>query len=306
VKCLPPVAALIVLLQGGAALAQSASPAAPTSTNQPSYDTQTPQYNTGGQATAAQKTIVAEVDGRPITLGDVGDEIRALPPAISQRPFELLFQQARASLIQKQAFVILAHQTGVDEDPAVQRQIRAATDRILADAWLAKTINAQITETALLASYKDIVEGKPGPEEVRFRLILVGTRKEPVDAIAEIQGGADFAAVAHRISKDPTGAIGGEVAFSSLDSLLPEIGSVVFALNPGQLAPNPIRAAGAWYVLKTEERRATPTPPFPVVREILLHALQRQMVAAAAKEAMAKVTVHEFSISGKEATADKP
>ncbi len=305
-KCPPPLAALAVLLLAGSALAQSPSPAAPMTTTQPQFDTETPEYDTAGKMAAAQKAVVAEVDGRPITLGDVGDEIRTLPPAISQRPFDVLFQQTRTSLIQREALVILAHQSGVDDDAAVKRRLKAASDRVLADAWLAKAINDRITESALLEKYKEIVAGKPGPDEVRFRLILVGTRKEAVDAIAEIQGGADFAAVARRVSKDPTSGIGGEVAFSSLESLLPEIGSVVFALNPGQLAPNPIRAAGAWYVLKTEERRATATPPYPVVREILLHALQRDMVIAAANDAMSKVTIREFTLSGKESAAGQP
>ena len=51
--------------------------------------------------TKAPQTVVAEVDGRSITLGQVGDRIRELPPAISQRPFENLFAQARAELIRQ-------------------------------------------------------------------------------------------------------------------------------------------------------------------------------------------------------------
>lgn len=301
-----PIAALSVLLSALPAGAQTGlSPAAPMDLTRPQFDTQSQQFNTENQAAAAQKAVVAEVDGRPITLGDVGDTIRALPPAISQRPFDVLFLQARGDLIQREALVVLAHQTGVDEDPAVLRQLKAEANRVLADAYLLRAVNARITEAMLLAKYNEVVAGKPGLDEVRFRLILVGTRKEAIAAIAEIQGGKDFADVARRVSKDPTSGVGGEVGFSTLESLQPEIGAVVFALAPGQLAPNPVRAAGAWYVLKTEERRAGETPPFPVVREILRHALQRELVPVVAKEAMAKVSVHTFSIAGKAAETEK-
>ena len=286
--------------------AQGQSPAAPIDTTKPQFDTETPQYDVGRSMQQAPNTVVAEVDGKPITLGQIGDVIRGLPIAIGQRPFDTLFLQARQELIQRQALVIRAHQTGVDEDPAVQRQVQASTNRILSDAYLLKEVNAQITEQKLLTAYKDAVAGKPGPEEVRFRLILVGTEKEAKDAIAEIQGGADFAAVANRISKDPTSVRGGEVAFATRDGLLPEIGSVAFALAPGQIAPYPVRAVGAWYVVKTEERRRSDPQPFAVVRDLLMHVLQREGVANVVNDAMSKVTVHEFTITGKESSANQP
>jgi peptidyl-prolyl cis-trans isomerase C len=300
------LAASICLILPSAGHAQGPSPAAPIDTTKPQFDTETPQYDVGRSMQQAPKTVVAEVDGKPITLGQVGDAIRGLPIAIGQRPFDTLFVQARQELIQRQALVIRAHQTGVDEDPAVLRQVQASTNRILSDAYLLKELNAQITEQKLLATYKDVVAGKPGPEEVRFRLILVGTEKEANDAIKEVQGGAAFAVVANRVSKDPTSVRGGEVAFASRDGLLPEIGSVAFALAPGQMAPYPVRAAGAWYVVKTEERRRQDAQPFAVVRELLVHALQRQGVAGVIDDAMSKVTVHEFAISGKETSANQP
>lgn len=295
----------ICLILPLAGQAQGPSPAAPIDTTKPQYDTETPQYDVERLKSQARDTVVAEVDGKPITLGQVGDSIRGLPLAISQRPFETLFLQARQELIQRQALVIRAHQTGVDEDPAVQRQVQEAVNRILSDAYLVRTVNVQITEAKLLAKYKEIVAGKPGPEEVRIRLILVGTEKEATDAIGEIKGGADFADVARRISRDPTAARGGELAFASRENLLPEIGSVAFSLPAGQVAAYPVRAAGAWYIVKTEERRRGETPPFLVVRTILVHAMQREGVAAVVDEAIKSVTVHEFAISGKETEADR-
>ncbi len=286
--------------------AQGPSPVAPMDLTKPQYDTETPQYDVARAMKQAPNTVVAEVDGKAITLGQVGDSIRGLPLAISQRPFEVLFLQARQELIQRQALVIRAHQTGIDEDPAVQRQVQTAINKVISDAYLLKAVNALITETKLLAMYKDIVAGKPGPEEVRIRLILIGTEKEATDAIAEIGRGADFADVARRVSKDPTSVQGGELAFASRENLLPEIGAVAFSLPPGQMAAYPIRAAGAWYIVKTEERRRGETPPFPVVRQILTHALQRDGVVAAIDEAVQAVTVHEFAISGKETEAAKP
>ena len=304
VTCLSTFAALAVVLLAGPAMAQGASPAAPTDLTRPQYDTATPVYDVAGLMAKAPKTVVAEVDGRAITLGDVGDAIRALPIAIAQRPFDMLFQQAREELVQREALVVRALQTGVDEDPAIKRLIQAETNRILSNAYLQRETAAHVTEQMLLDAYDRIYKGKPGIDEVRFQLILVATQREAIDIIKELHDGADFAAVAHRSSKDPTAAIGGEVAFVSRDGLTPEIGAVAFALAPGEVTPYPVASSGAWYVLKVEERRQAPTPPFAVVREALRRYLQREDVRPVVKAALEKMTVRVYEITGKEQSTD--
>ncbi len=299
-KCLASFAALAAVLLAGPAMAQGASPAAPTDLTRPQFDTETPQYDVASAMAKAPKTVVAEVDGRPITLGDVGDAIRALPMAIAQRPFDVLFRQAREELVQRQALVVRALQTGLDEDPAIKRKIQAETNRILSDAYLQQATAAHVTEQMLLEAYDRVYKGKPGVDEVRFQLILVATQREASDIIKELQGGADFATVARRSSKDPTSVIGGEVAFVNREGLTPEIGAVAFALAPGEITRYPVAASGAWYVLKVEERRQAETPPFVVVREALRRYLQRQEVRPVVKAALEQMTVREYEITGKE------
>ena len=202
--------------------------------------------------------------------------------------------------MQRQALVVRALQTGLDEDPAIKRKIQAETNRILSDAYLQQATAAHVTEQMLLEAYDRVYKGKPGVDEVRFQLILVATQREASDIIKELQGGADFATVARRSSKDPTSVIGGEVAFVNREGLTPEIGAVAFALAPGEITRYPVAASGAWYVLKVEERRQAETPPFVVVREALRRYLQRQEVRPVVKAALEQMTVREYEITGKE------
>lgn len=309
-KRLPVVAGFAIVACGflsATSVAQerppSPSAAGPMDLTKPQFDTETPHYDVTAAIRSAPNTVVAEVDGRPITLGQIGDAIRDLPIAIAQRPFDVLFPTTRDELIARQALVVRAHQTGVDEDPDVKRQIQASQDNILAQSYVKRQTASHVTEQMLLAAYNRIYVGKPGVDQVRFRLILVGTEREALDIIKELQGGADFATVAHRSSKDPTAVIGGAVAFVGRDGLTPEIGAVAFALTPGQLAPYPVASGGAWYVIKTEERRRAETPLFATVRESLRFYLQQQDVRAVVKDALDSVTVHEYAISGKEQPA---
>lgn len=305
VRRLATCAAAGCMLLPAIAFAQGPSPVAPMDLTRPRFDTETPQHDVGSLMTKAPQTVVAEIEGRAITLGQVGDTIRELPLAIRQRPFDTLFLQARQDLIQRQALVIKAHQTGLDDDPAIKRRVQEQVDRVLAEAYLLQQIDARITEEMLLKKYDEIVRGKPGADQVRFRLILVGTEREALEIIKELQSGADFATLARRASKDPTSAIGGEVAFVGRDGLTPEIGAVAFALAPGQLAPFPVGAAGAWYIVKVEERQRAETPPFQAVREVLRHYLQRETAPAVLKAALDQLTVREYTITGKDAAANQ-
>ena len=81
---------------GGVAWAQAPirpvpSPAAPGDLSAPAFDTKAAVYDNKSPLTKSASTVVAEVEGRAITLGDVGDAIRALPPSLAQLPFETLF-----------------------------------------------------------------------------------------------------------------------------------------------------------------------------------------------------------------------
>src|SRR5580704_5553382 len=187
------------------------SPVAPGDLSKPVFNTRAPVYDSVASLDKAARTIVAEVEGRPITLGDVGDAIRALPPATADLPFDTLYPQVLEQLIGQAALVIRAQQDGVDNDPAVHRRVAAAADRQLAEEYLRRELSKGITEDALLDRYNKDIAGRPGPEEAHVRVILSDSEKAAAALIAEIVGGADFGSVARRASKDTTAAAGGDL-----------------------------------------------------------------------------------------------
>ena len=239
-------------------------------------------------------------------MGDVGDVIRALPPSTAKLPFEALFPGILDQLIRQQALVVRAQQQGMDEDPAVRRKVRAATDRVLAEAYVDHIAGRDITEEALLARYQRDIAGHPGPDEVHARVILVDTQKAALEAITELRGGADFAAVARRISMDTTASSGGDLGFHTRDGMNSEVGSVAFALAPGQVAANPVHAAAGWFVVKVEERRQGPAQPFAEMREQLRQTMMHEAAADVVASALKDLKVRRYSLAGKEMEEDKP
>jgi peptidyl-prolyl cis-trans isomerase C len=51
--------------------------------------------------------------------------------------------------------------------------------------------------------------------------------------------------------------------------LSPEIGSVMFALAPGQLTEYPVRSHAAWFIIRVKERRQSPAPTCEAARVAL-------------------------------------
>jgi peptidyl-prolyl cis-trans isomerase C len=292
----------LLVPSGQAQTAQSPdpSPFAPGDLKRPIFDTQTPSYNVSNAEAKSANTVVAEVDGRAITLGDVGDAIAALPPKVRGLPFADIFPGVLAQLVGQQALVIRAHNRGVDEDPVVRRKIKAASDRVLVNALLEQEISGSITEESLLARYKKDFVDKPPPEEVHVRVIMTQTEQEATNIIAELRAGADFATLAKRSSTDATALAGGDAGFVTLDSLTPAVGAVVFSMQAGQFTQFPMHSAGGWFVLKAEERRRSPIPAFSTVRERLRQAMLQEGVPNVLRAAMADVTVREFDVTGKE------
>jgi peptidyl-prolyl cis-trans isomerase C len=276
------------------------SPFAPGDLKKPIFDTSKPSYNVADTQKKTDNTVVAEVGGRAITLGTVSDIIKTLPPAEQQLSFPLLFSQVRSQLIVEQALVIQAHNTGVDEDPEVVRKLAESSARILAEAYLRHSILPKITEQDLLDRYDHDIAGKPGPEEIHLRLILLPTRDAAQAVIAQLGAGADFVALAKQLSKDATASSGGDLGWIQRRTVNPEIGAAAFALPRGQITPYPVQSLGGWFVLKVDERRQAPPPSFAASRGALTEALLRERIPEAQKQAVAGLTIRIYDISGKE------
>ena len=67
-------------------LPQAPSPASAISLTKPQFDTETPHYDVSGVTDKAASTVVADGAGRSITLGQIGDAIRDLPPGTRSLP----------------------------------------------------------------------------------------------------------------------------------------------------------------------------------------------------------------------------
>jgi hypothetical protein len=129
-------------------------------------------------ATPPGDTVVARVDGEPITLGDLNAAARELPEELRGTPPQVLFPLLLDQVIAGRAVTAAARRAGLDRDEAVRARIRRAEEQELQQAWLSGEIASRVSEAAVRARYDQQIAGRPAEEEVHARHILVPTESE--------------------------------------------------------------------------------------------------------------------------------
>lgn len=227
-------------------------------------------------AAADATTVVATVNGQPITLGDLIAVRTELPPQVQQLPDEFLYDGIRRQLIDTRVVEQAAEAQGLANDPVVARALARQRAGVLADAFIRRAIAAEVTEAALRARY-DAEYAKAAPvREVRASHILVPTREAAQALRDQLDKGADFAALAAEHGTDGTRAQGGDLGFFSKEVMVPEFADAAFALKVGETG-GPIQTQFGWHVLRVTEERNRPAPAFEEVQAELAEAMGREV-----------------------------
>ena len=248
---------------------------------------------------AAVDPIVATVGGEPIRLAEVRDAMAGLPQEARSMPPQMVFPYVLDQLIDSRILVLAARSAGLDKDPAIQRQIAVAGDRVLQTAILHRDIDPLISDTALKARFDKDAVGKSAEQEVHARHILVSDEATAKKITADLKKGGDFAAQSKQYSKDPgASAQGGDLGFFKKGDMVPEFATAAFALKDGEIAAAPVQTQFGWHVIQVIERRQAPAPAFDDARDELRQKVVQESVQASVAKAKAGVAVEKFNIDG--------
>ena len=241
--------------------------------------------------------IVATVDGIAITYNDVSlveDELMAV---YGQLPEEQRFQTLVGYMVNRILASEAAKKAGLENDADVAK-IKAFMERkALQDVYIAKMLMERVREEDVTAYYgKEIVNG-PVEEEVRARHILLDNREAADAVLADLENGADFAALAKERSKGPSGPSGGDLGYFSKQSMVPAFSDAAFKLAAGETSP-PVQTQFGWHVIRVEDRRNRPVPPLDQVRDQIYQLLISEAQRDIYDEMRAKASVDLVDMPG--------
>jgi peptidyl-prolyl cis-trans isomerase C len=241
--------------------------------------------DTGGDA------VAAEVEGRPITQGDVADVIRGMPPNAAALGLDALHRRALDQLIRQKLIAIAAEKSGLGTNPIVQRREKRAAEQVLVEAWLSRWVDGEVPEADVRARYDRDVAGKPGPEEVRAQVISVLTEADARKLIGQIQAGADFVELARKANRTAAGV---DLGYLPIEAFDPGLGSVIFSLAPGQITAYPVRVPHGYFIVRVQGRRQRETPSFEAVRADLRRELRREALVGELRAQSTAARVNEM------------
>jgi len=244
----------------------------------------------GSVAAGAQETVVAKVNGKNITEGDmrlaeaeIGSELGSLPDVTKRRVLVEF-------LIENQLFADAAEgqklAAGADYNDRMQYWRR----RSLRDLYFDKTVKDSVSDAEAKKFYDTQVGAKP-EEEVRARHILVDSKEQARELFEKVAYGTDFAELAKQHSKDPGSKDqGGDLGYFSKGQMVPQFEEAAFKLQKGEVS-QPFQTQFGWHIIKVDDRRAGQVVPFDSVKERIVGAIIHQKAQQIAGDLRAKAKI---------------
>ncbi|MGO7427086.1 peptidylprolyl isomerase, partial [Rhizobium ruizarguesonis] len=155
----------------------------------------------------------------------------------------------------------------LDQTDEFKKRMQYLTDRELHNAYFKKHVVDIVTPDEVKARYDKEVAALPKQEEVHARHILVKTEDEAKDIIKQLDAGKDFAELAKEKSTDPNKSEGGDLGYFSRGRMVKEFEDAAFALEKGTYSKTPVKTDFGFHVIKVEDKRDAPPPPFDQVQD---------------------------------------
>ncbi|MFN3546807.1 MAG: peptidylprolyl isomerase [Mesorhizobium sp.] len=240
---------------------------------------------------AQDKTVVATVNGSPITENDLEMARGDLGPQFAQLPEEQKRAAALSAAIEIRLLSDKAAEEGLADTEAFKDRMEFLRQRALHSAFIENKIAGEVTDDAVRARYDKEVAATPPANEIRARHILVATKEEADSIIAQLEAGGDFEAIAKEKSTDGAASQGGDLGYFGPGQMVPPFEEAAFALDVGQFSKQAVQTQFGFHVIKVEDKRAQQPPAFDQVKDQVRTLLFRETYFAAVKALREAATV---------------
>ena len=223
-------------------------------------------------------TVIAEVDGTQITLGQMAALKLTMPPEMAQVPAADLWNVLLDEMIRQAA---LANE-GEKELTALDRAFLANQRRdYLVRSVMERVADFEPTDAEIEAAYAIAFPADTPIIEYDADHILLESEDDAKAVIEELNNGGDFAKLAEERSTDTGSApSGGDLGWFTADRMVPEFSEAVVAMEPGSTSTAPVQSQFGWHVIKLNETREMTPPTVEEIRDALVQQVRREKVSA--------------------------
>lgn len=238
-------------------------------------------------------TVIAEVNGRPVTAGVLNAyindmRIRGLGRDITSDQRRQIAHQLVQIILAAQD----AHKQKLTDKPEVRADLSLQRDLLLANQAVENYIGThQPSDKVLRQKYQETEKSQSG-EEYKARHILVKSKAEAEKIITQLNKGANFADLAKKDSTGPSAKEGGELGWFKPQQMTPPFSAAVEKLKPGEYTKTPVKTQFGWHVILLEKKRTVAPPTFTEMKPLLARGMQRSMIQDYLKQLESQASVH--------------
>lgn len=239
-------------------------------------------------AFAQEDTVVAKVGELEIHQSELDLAIANLDPQLAQLPDEQKKVAALSTIIDVKLLVKDAEAEGLRDTDDFKKRVNFISDRELHNAYFRKHVSDAVTPEEVKARYDKEVAVLPQEEEVHARHILVESEDLAKDVIKQLDAGKDFAEIAKEKSTDSNKDEGGDLGWFGKGRMVPEFEEAAFGLEKGAYTKTPVKSQFGFHVIKLEDKRIAPPPPFEQVEQQVRQLVMRDKYVALVEKAKAE------------------
>lgn len=245
--------------------------------------------------------VVAIVDGKKITLGDL-EKQKQMIPQLAAADLPAIFKILREQAVMLEAVGSAAGKSGVEKEDKVKEQISETTKGIIRRAFLEAEAGKLLTDDVLKARFEEAMKDFKPQEEVEISLINTQDEAAAKSLIEDLKKNPkEFEKVAETAAAKAKGTvIARKLGYVTKEELPPALAGAAFALKKEQFTQKPVKAEGGFFILKVHGDKRMSTPPtFEEAKDQIKQMMIGEKVNEVIQKLRAASKVEVFGMDGK-------
>ncbi len=233
----------------------------------------------------------ATVNGKVIPASRIDLIVKQEVSQGKQTDTPQLREAIKKELIRREVLIQEAEKQKFGARPEVIAALENARQSTIINAMLADYLRKNPMKDSDVKVEYDRFKTELGDKEYHARHILVATEDEAKSVITKIKGGAKFEDLAKTLSKDGSGANGGDLNWASPNSFVPEFGKALMAMPKGALSETPVKTPYGFHVIRVDDIRAAKVPTMEEFKQQYGEQLQQRKLQGFRDELMKKAKI---------------
>jgi len=248
----------------------------------------------------AEDEILAKVGNEVITRIDFEVRLKSFPP--TQREELKTFEKKKLlldNMIKARLFVVEGENRGLNEKSDFKAGLRMIRDDYITQQFVRAYIGnkVEVSEEEVQNYYNTNPEIKER-EFLKMSQIVAEKEEEAKEILERLKKGEPFQKLAKERSIDPaSNLVGGQLDWFEKGKGEKEIEDAVANLEKGGIS-GIVKAKGGYYILRLDEKRFSPKPPYLKIKEDLIkklfHKKLTEFVDKEIEDLKKKITVETF------------